>query len=96
MTSVLRNIVLEISLLFSIPILIPKYDPLLRILSDTMSHKKVAGTPDIPSYYTCRKIISVRLNFRGRSCLNKTFKWRLIVFISFAFRKYSSSLSFHR
>lgn len=45
MKNVLRNIVLEISLLFSIPILMPKYDPLLRILTDTeMSQKKVDGT----------------------------------------------------
>lgn len=44
MKSVLRNIVLEISLLFSIPILMPKYDHFLRILTDAMSHKKVDGT----------------------------------------------------
>lgn len=53
MKSVLRNIVLKISLLFSIPILIPKYDPLLRILSNTMSHKKSSWNTDIPSFCTC-------------------------------------------
>lgn len=91
MKSVLRNIVLKISLLFSIPILIPKYDPLLRILSNTMSHKKSSWNTDIPSFCTCRKSIFVRLNFRGRRCLYEIIKWRLIVL----YHLYSENVVFH-